>query len=236
MSTAAPKTWRDEPVTIEYGFDYRLTSTLGKLIAEGSVEAVQARLQKPLDWNYEGTEALESAIRSGRFVEELIGANSPINGQVLYMLYRFEYKELFWRIFDKYAHTLTDETASSVLLDGARANDTALIIRLLSLPHKIPVNTTDYYYGFPGWTALHHAASYANAEVVARLLSAGAPANAVTEAGETAMILCQKNVFRRSVSAKQRGDCVRLLEAAGAMFPVNTGIVGRWLLRRGIVW
>jgi len=237
MTASTPtKTWVDEPVVVDFGFDQRQTSPLGKLIAEGRDEEIQQRLQQPIDWGYEQTEALESAFRTGRFAESLITAGSPITPQVLYMAYHFGPRAVFWQLAHTHPEHIRSTPAESMLLDAAREQDQSAVALVLTRGHDFNCDARDYYYGFPGWTALHHACHNSLPEMVDMLIKAGSDVNITTEAGETPLILCTKNSYKKTVTRQSRKACIRLLLNAGAAFSAHSNPLSRFFLRYGIVW
>lgn len=114
---------------------------------------------KTIEWADEGTDPLQWAIRrrdglNAKIANLLLEAGSPVDGQSLYLAERYA-PDLFFLIPDPKMTCVRDVRALDLaLLDAARWERADHISRLLKLGAS--AETVDYFYGYRGWTALHH--------------------------------------------------------------------------------
>lgn len=205
--------------SFDTGFDTTSTTALGYLIHEGTESDIKKRLEADIDWNEETYHPLHAALLAGNdsVARTLLEKGSPVVSHSFYIAYRFGNPSAFQHLLEKYLPALTSDEAfakniSSLLLDVARANDTktAQII----CPLVPDINTTDYFYGFENWTALHHASASVNLELITILLTHDADPNLYTNKKESCLDLVHRKIPQ--TTSKQRQACAALLTNHGA--------------------
>lgn len=219
--------------TFSVGFDEVATTPFGLACHEGKIEEVKKRIAQGIDWKEEGLHPLHGAVYAGdpEITKLLLDAGSPVSSLAFYVAYRFSGAgKLFSLLRDsKYTDTLLEQQSSLILFDAARAKD--LETMQFALEHKANVNATDYFYGFEGWTALHHMANDCNVQGMKLLMEHHAEVNLLNKEGRTPLFLCAKR--RRGITRAKRKECVAFLLSHGASIGQPMNFFYNLLLKQG---
>lgn len=219
---------------IEVRFDRLPTTALGSYIYTATPEEITARLLEPIDWETESIHPLHAALLALRddIALELLALGSPLDDHALYLAYRFGARKTFAHMAAKLPNNtkIRPEEADSLLLDIARAKDMDTLTKMIPLFPNI--DATDYFYGFPGWTALHHASYHCQPDMVSLLLSAGATPNLQNADGKTCLALTYH--VDRHILRRERATVVCALRNHGAVAP-ELSAIQNFFLTYGLV-
>ncbi len=224
---------RENVPTIDVGFDVVASTALGVFIHTKEEAAVLEKLNSPIDWTIEQTHPLHAALFAGRdtIALLLVEKGSPVTSRTLSLAYRFGNPQTFRTLLTAYAHTFPqDEYISAIFLNAIRNIDLFTVTTLL--PQLTDINVTDYFHGFTGWTALHHACRVCNVKLIDLLLAAGADPNLHNNRGQTCLDLLHGH--QQTISRQQRQAAARALLAHGACSS-HLSPLQKLFLRYGIV-
>lgn len=219
--------------TFEVGFDTEATTELGKLIHDGSASEIQTRLSLPIKWKDEDYFPLHAALFAGRddLALQLIELGSPILSQAFYLAERFGNPKTFTFLLKHHVEKMAGPASVSTFIDAARNGNTTVVAAVVG--YVSDVNTTDYFHGFEGWTALHHAAKRCDATLAKLLLTHGAAVSQRTTKGKTPLVLCC--TYDRKITRQQRKKFVHLLLEYGSDSAGDLTAWQMFWLRHGII-
>jgi ankyrin repeat protein len=216
----------------EFAWNSIPTTKLGLACFFERNDVVLDAIKEGIDWSEETVHPLHAALYSDSpaLIEPLLVAGSPVDGQALYLAYRFGGTKTFLLVSDsKYPSTLDTKNMNLILLDAARGGDMLPVEYVLG--HGAEVNAIDYWYGFEGWTALHHAARLLNKPLMEYLVEHGADVNLRNAENSTPLKLCAQK--HTDATKRQRKECVEFLTSHGAEYGEPISFISKMMFRNG---
>jgi hypothetical protein len=224
---------KNKTYKIEFAWDQIDVSSLSYHSFNGNVKDVEAAISGGINWETETHLPLYYATLNGKteIAKALLAARSPVHPSVLHAAYRFGNNQMVTLLLREHHEAFincTDgvEEFSNLLLDAVRNNDMSVVKTILEL--GVNIKTVDYFHGFPGWTAFHHAANNCNVEMMKLLSEKGAPIHTLTEEGFSALFLA--GTTNPTITPEQRKKSIQFLRRANCSYSPSIAWLPQFLL------